>query len=104
LFVWSVIDPNLSMADWGSNTSTAAGSLQADFNALVALTGYDPNLNYLSGTVFVAADHVGNLYQDLAYAPSQTFTPLTGPEPSTMLIAGLDAVAFGWRRRVKARA
>src|SRR5262249_49677763 len=107
LFVWRVIDKNFSVVSWGTNTSTAAGSLRADYNALVALTGYNPNANYLPGTVFLAADHVRNLYQDLAYAPSHSFTALSVPEPSTMMIAGLSAlgfIAYGWRRRARSAA
>lgn len=101
LFIWSVIDQNFSVANWGNNTSTGQGSFRATYNALVALTGYNPTVNYLPGTKFLSAVHVGSMYQDLAFAPPGTFTPLAVPEPSTLAIAclgSLGLIGYGCRR------
>jgi PEP-CTERM motif/Thioester domain len=107
LFIWSVIDQNFSVTIGDSGT----GSVLADYNSLVALTGYTPDStfsNYLPGAVFLNAGHVGNLFQDLAYAVpgGVQITSIATPEPSTMVIAGLGAlgmIGYGWRNRRQAR-
>jgi hypothetical protein len=97
LFIWKVIDPSFSVTNWNGNTSTAPGSLQADYNGLVSLTGYNSNTNYLPGVEFLSAVHDNTLYQDLAFA-------IPAPEPSTLTIATLGAlglIGYGWRRRAR---
>ena len=103
LFIWSVIDPAFSVTNWNGNTSTAPGSLQADYNALVSLSGYNSSINYLPGVEFLSAVHDGSLYQDLAIAVTGgvQITSVV-PEPSTIVIAGLGAlgiIGYGWCRR-----
>src|SRR5271157_1439245 len=99
LFIWNVIDPSCNVTNWNANTSTAPSSLQADYNGLVSLTGYNPSTNYLPGVEFLSAVHdpTNTLYQDLAVAD-----PAPVPEPSTLAIATLGAlglIGYGWRRR-----
>jgi hypothetical protein len=95
LLIWAIADKNFSV-NW---TLTNNSGLQTAYSALVTQmgAGYQTNTNYRSGAEFLAATHVGNLYQDLA---------LTTPEPSTMAIAGLGAlglIGYGWRRRARTR-
>jgi MYXO-CTERM domain-containing protein len=103
LFIWSIVDKNFSVTNWNGNNSTSPGLLQGDFNALVALTGYNPSTNYLPGAVFLGANHDGVLYQDLAYAQPGVSIQST-PEPSALLIAGWGALGLGgyaWRRQLR---
>ena len=97
LLIWKVIGPGFVVNSFGDTT------LQNDYTALLNLTGYNSNLNYLPGAVFLGAVHDGDRYQDLAYDPGGGFTPQSiVPEPSTMAIAGLGAlgmIGYGWRRR-----
>jgi PEP-CTERM motif/Thioester domain len=95
LLIWSIIDVNFSV-NW---TTTNNSALQTAYTNLVAQmgSGYNPNYNYMPEAHFLAATHVGNLYQDLAYAT---------PEPSTLAIAGLGAIGligYGWRKRTRSR-
>jgi hypothetical protein len=61
-----------------------------------AVTGYNPQTNYLVGAVFLAAVHDARntRYQDLAFVPPAGFNLLSTPEPSTLAIAGLGALGF----------
>jgi len=97
LFIWSTIGPAFQVISFNGDAT-----LQTDYTALLSLTGYNPNLNYVPGATFLGAVHDGDLHQDLAYG-SPEFTPQSiVPEPSTMVIAGLGALGFigyGWRRR-----
>jgi hypothetical protein len=96
LFVWSVTDENFSVTNWNNNTS-----LENAYNTLVSEAASATG-DYVSGAVFLGAVHVGDLYQDLAYAEPGVSVGSIAPEPSSFLMAGLGAlgmVAYGWRRR-----
>jgi hypothetical protein len=96
LAVWYILDKNFTVASFNGNTD-----MQNIYNNIVntvSAANWNPsNTNYQSEVVFLAATHVGNLYQDLAYAT---------PEPSTLAIAGLGAIGligYGWRKRTRSR-
>jgi hypothetical protein len=95
LLIWAIVDKNFSV-NW---TQTNNSGLHTAYNLLVSQMGsqYNTNTNYQPHAEFLAAVHVGNQYQDLALAT---------PEPSTLAIAGLGAmalVAYGMRRRMGSR-
>ncbi|MFI5457355.1 MAG: PEP-CTERM sorting domain-containing protein [Isosphaerales bacterium] len=95
LLIWSIID-NKFAVNWADPSTSG---LQTAYNLLVSRmgSGYNKNTNYQSGAEFLAASHVGDLYQDLACAT---------PEPSTLAIAGLGAmglIGYGLRRRARSQ-
>jgi hypothetical protein len=99
LAIWSDIDPGFQ----------ATGFSSSDLGALYA---YDRDASRGSqagthGVGYLAAEHVGNLYQNLAYAlPSDAPFSAT-PEPSTLalgLLGGAGGLAFAWRRRTRTAA
>ncbi len=91
LLIWSIVDDQFTV-NW---SATANSGLQTAYNVLVTEMGsnYNAATPYVNEAAFFSADHVGDLYQDLAFAT---------PEPSSMAIAGLGAlgmIAYGLRRR-----
>jgi hypothetical protein len=95
LLVWALADSNFSV-DW---TDTNNSGLKSAYSLLSSemLSNYNPHANYMNGAQFLAADHVGGLYQDLAYV-------IATPEPSTLAIGTLGAlglIGYGLRRRAR---
>lgn len=92
LLVWQIVDKQFSV-NWSETNNSG---LQTAYNVLLGnmKSQYNSNFNYQGGVEFLAADHDGDLYQNLALVAS--------PEPSTLLIAILGAaglIGYGLRRR-----
>jgi hypothetical protein len=97
LLVWAIVD-NQFAVNWGETNNSG---LQSAYSALSGemLANYNPNASYQGGVEFLAADHVGSLYQNLAFVVT--------PEPSALVIAAVGAlgmIGYGLRRRGDGRA
>jgi hypothetical protein len=116
LAIWHLIDKNFTVRSWPATDKT----LQADYNAITgsngllagfanksltgtSIAGYASGNVYLGGKVLV----VNQKYQPdenlVAWPNGVTDPPSLAPEPSTVSIAGLGALAFLgyglWRRK-----
>ena len=102
LLIWSIVD-NQFTVDWSMTNNDALKTAYTTLVSTMNNTSFTTPGGYLSGAVFLSANHDGNLYQDLAYAtpPGLRIASAT-PEPSTLVVAGLGALGFigyGCRRR-----
>ena len=86
LAIWSDIDPNFQATNF---SSTALGDLYAYYQGLSRgnLNGQQYGVGYLE------AEHVGNLYQSLAYATGTVGPATATPEPSGLVLGLVGAVA-----------
>ncbi len=93
LAIWYTVDSTNS----GSGFSYTGGDsgMFADYNNLVSFAGYNPNVGY--GADFYAAQHNGNLYQDLVTVGSV-------PEPSTVVLGSIGfTLVILWGRFRKSK-
>ena len=91
LLIWQIVDNQFSV-NWSATNNSG---LQTAYNLLSGqiLSQYNSNFNYEGGVEFLAANHDGDLYQNMA---------LMTPEPSALVTVALGAsglIVYGLLRR-----